>query len=240
MVETAILGSSLLGAGASIIGGNEAAKAQKKGLNQATALSREQFNKGLEITAPFRDVGISALPGLHAITQGPVTPFKFRDANTFLTDYFQGPEYNSLNTQAQDQILRNAAATGGFRSGGTQANLAMIAPTLGIQALQRQNSQDLQEYGTNQAANADQFNQLYGLANLGANISTGNANAGANFASQAGQNAIMAGQAKAQNYMNTAGAITGIASDYAGLKLYENDLANGRQTQLLDYNQRLV
>jgi hypothetical protein len=211
----AIIGSSLLGAGASLIGGNKAAKATTKGLKESTALSREQFNKGLEITAPFRMSGLSALPGLQSIAERPVVPFKFRDAGSFLSDYFQGPEYIALNTQAQDQVLRNAAATGGFRSGGTQANLAMIAPTLGIQALQRQNSQDLQEYGTNQAANADQFNQLYGLANLGANISTGNANAGANFASQAGQNAIAAGQAKAQNYMNMAGALTGLGQDYA-------------------------
>lgn len=239
-IETAILGSSVLGAGASIFGGNKDAKVQTNTANQTTALSREQYNKGVELTAPFRELGINAIPGLQAQINQPVTPFKFRDANSFLTDYFQGPEYSALNTQAQDQILRNAAATGGFRSGGTQANLAMIAPTLGIQALQRQNSQDLQEYGTNQAANADRFNQLYGITNLGANISTGNANAGANFASQAGQNAIMAGKAKAQNYMNTAGALGGIASDYAGLKLYQYDLANRPQTQRLDYNQRLV
>lgn len=214
-LETAILGSSLLGAGASIIGGNKAAKAQTRAANQATALQREQYQQRLEATAPFSEVGISALPGLQAIAQRPVTPFKFRDAGAFLGDYFGGQEYNALNAQAQDQILRNAAATGGFRSGGTQADLAMIAPTLGIQALQRQNSQDLQEYGTNQAAQADQFNQLYGIANMGANITTGNANAGANFASQAGQNAIMAGQAKAQNYANTAGAISGLGSDLA-------------------------
>jgi len=211
----AILGSSVLSAGASLLGGNKAAKAQTNAANQATALSREQYQQSLEQTAPFRQIGIGAIPGLQEQINQPVTPFKFRDANSFLTDYFQGPEYSALNTQAQDQVLRNAAATGGFRSGGTQANLAMIAPTLGIQALQRQNSNDLQEYGTNQAANADRFNQLYGITNLGANISTGNANAGANFASQAGQNAIMAGQAKAQNYMNASGAISGLGSDVA-------------------------
>jgi hypothetical protein len=214
----AILGSSLLGAGASIIGGNKAAKAQTKAANQATALSREQYNKGLELTAPFRELGIGAIPGLQSMVDQPVTPFKFRDASTYLNDYFKGPEYEALNAQAQDQILRNAAATGGFRSGGTQANLAMIAPTLGIQALQRQNSQDLQEYGTNQSANADRFNQLYGITNLGANIATGNANAGANFASQAGQNAMYAGNAKAANYMNTADALTGLGKDYASYK----------------------
>jgi len=210
---------ALVGAlfGAQVVGGNQAAKAQTNAANQATALSREQYQQGLTKTAPFRELGISAIPGLQAQINQPVTPFKFRDANSFLTDYFHGPEYSALNTQAQDQILRNAAATGGFRSGGTQADLAMIAPTLGIQALQRQNSQDLQEYGTNQAANSDRFNQLYGITNLGANIATGNANAGANFASQAGQNAMYAGNAKAANYMNRANALTGLATDAGSL-----------------------
>jgi hypothetical protein len=209
------LGSALFGG--QVVSGNKAAKAQTAAANQATALGREQYQQRLEATAPFRDVGISALPGLQSIAQRPVTPFKFRDAGSFLTDYFQGPEYSALNAQAQDLILRNAAATGGFRSGGTKADLAMIAPTLGIEALQRQNSQDLQEYGTNQAANADQFNQLYGISNLGANITTGNANAGANFASQAGQNAMYAGNAKAAKYMNRADALTGLATDAGSL-----------------------
>lgn len=218
-IETAILGGSLLGAGASIIGGNKAAKAQTRAADKATAIQREQFQAGLERTAPFLQSGASVLPGLTALTNQPVEKFAYRDPGQFLSQYFQGPEYQALNTQAQDAILRNQAATGGFRSGATQVGLAQLAPMLGIQALERQNQQDLTAYGTNQAAQADQFQRLYGLANLGANIATGNANAGANFASQAGQNAIAAGNAKAANYMNTAGAIGGLASDYAGLRL---------------------
>lgn len=218
-IETAILGGSILGAGAGILGGNKAAKAQERAARESTAMSREQFEKGLEITAPFRELGINAIPALEAQISTPITPFKFRDASSYLRDYFNGQEYQTLNTQAQDTILKNAAATGGFRSGGTQANLAQIAPLLGIQALQRQNAQDLQEYGTNQAAQADQFGRLYGITNLGANIATGNANAGANFASQAGQNAIMAGQAKASKYLNTANAISGLGSDALTLAL---------------------
>ena len=218
-IETAILGGSLLGAGASIIGGNKAAKAQTRAANQATALQREQYQAGLEITRPFRETGASALPGLAALTNQPVEKFAYRDPGQFLSQYYQGPEYQALNARAQDTLLRNQAATGGFRSGATQVGLAQLAPMLGIQALQRQNQQDLTAYGTNQAANADQFQRLYGLANLGANIATGNANAGANFASQAGANAIAAGNAKAANYMNAAGAINNLAGDYAGFQV---------------------
>lgn len=230
-----VAAAAVVGAGASIYGANK----NKQAANQATNISREQYQQGLETTAPFRELGVSAIPGLQAQVNQPVSPFKFRDASTYLNDYFKGPEYQALNAQAQDQILRNAAATGGFRSGGTQANLAEIAPTLGLQALQRQNSLDLQEYGTNQAANADRFNQLYGITNLGANISTGNANAGANFASQAGQNAIAAGNAAAQGIQGVGQSIQGGISDYIGLKLYNQNRV-GAQQPMMDYNQRLV
>lgn len=230
-----VAAAAAIGAGASIYGANK----QKQGANQATQLSREQYQQGLETTAPFREIGASAIPGLQAQVNQPVTPFKFRDAGSFLSDYFKGAEYGALNAQAQDQVLRNAAATGGFRSGATQANLAQIAPTLGIQALQRQNAQDLQAYGTNQAATADQYQRLYGLVNLGANVATGNANAGANFASQAGQNAIAAGNAAAQGAQGVGQSIQGGIGDLMGLRLYNQNRVNTQQPAL-DYNQRLV
>lgn len=190
-----------------------AANAIKSGAADATALQREMYNLGIERTAPFRDLGIGAIPGLTAMNANPVTPFKFRDAGKFLSEYYNGPEYQALNTQAADQILRNRAMTGGFRSGGTQVDLAQIAPTLGIGALQRQNQQDLQEYSTNQAANSDQFNRLYGIANLGANVSTGNANAGQQFGSSAGQNALIAANARANKFGAYSDISNGLTED---------------------------
>lgn len=204
-------------AGPQIISGNKAAKAQERGAREATALGREQFQAGLGRTAPYNQLGLGAIPGIAAMSAQPVDKFSYRDPGQFLNQYFQGPEYQALNTQATDQVLRNRAMTGGFRSGGTQADLSMIAPMLGIQALERQNQQDLTAYGTNQAANADQFQRLFGVANLGANIATGNANQGMNFASQAGQNAIYAGNARANKYLNQGQAINGAMTDVLSL-----------------------
>jgi len=230
-----IAAAAVVGAGASMYGANKA----KQGASQANQLSREQYQQGIETTAPFRQVGIEAIPQLQAMAKQPQGQFAYRDPGAFLSQYFQGPEFAALNKQAQDTILRNQAATGGFRSGGTQAGLAQIAPTLGIQALQRQNAQDLTAYGTNQAAFSDQYNRLFGLTNLGANISTGNANAGANYASQAGQNAIAAGNAAAQGAYGVGQAIQGGLGDYMGLQLYKQNQANAQRPGL-DYNQRLV
>lgn len=234
-----IAAAAVVGAGASAYG----AKKAKQGAQTATDIQREQYEKGLETTAPFRELGASTLPQIQEIASRAPGQFAYRDPGQFLQNYFQGPEFAALNAQAQDTILRNQAATGGFRSGATQAGLAQIAPTLGIEALQRQNQQDLTAFGTNQAALGDQFSRLFGLTSLGANVATGNANAGSNFASQAGQNAIAAGNASAQGAYGIGQALTGGIGDYMGVQLYKQGLQQNQANTpqpTLNYNQRLV
>lgn len=196
---------------------DEAADASKKASKNATELSKYQFEQGLKEVAPFKEVGINALPALSAAANQPVDQFNYRDPNQFLNNYFNSAEYNTLNQQATDQILRNRAATGGLRSGGSNVDLANIAPTLGINALNRVNQQDLQRFGVNQGAKTDQFNRLYSIGSLGANVASGNQVAGANFASQAGANAINAGNAQALAYQQQGQAISGLATDLGSL-----------------------
>lgn len=191
----------------------KSAKATTNASNQATALQREQFQQGLEEVAPFKQLGIGALENLGQAANQPIDPFQFRDSSQYLGEYFNSPEFQTLNTQAMDQVLRGASATGGLRSGGTNVNLANIAPTLGLNALGRVNQQDLQSYGVNQSAIGDRFNRLYGVANMGANAASGNQNAGMNFGSQAGQNALIAGQGQADKYKGYANALQGLTTD---------------------------
>ena len=54
-------GSALLGAGSSIIAGNKAAKAQKKGAQQAADTERYFFDTARKDQAPYREVGYGAL-----------------------------------------------------------------------------------------------------------------------------------------------------------------------------------
>jgi len=221
---------SLVSGGLSLVGGilgnksnDKATRAQTNASNQATALSREQFERGIKEVAPFRQLGIDAIPGLTAAANRPVEEFNYRDPGAFLNEYFNSPEFQALNSQATDQILRNRSATGGFRSGGSNVDLANIAPTLGIGALQRINQQDASEYSINEGARADNFNRLNSVVNMGANVSSGNQVAGGNFASQAGNNAMNAGNAIANGQMNRAGIIndtlTGVGSAYLGNKM---------------------
>jgi len=111
------------------------------------------------------------------------------------------------------------SVNGGLRSGGSNVDLGNIAPTLGINALNRVNQQDLTRFGINQGAKTDQFNRLYSVGSLGANVASGNQVAGANFASQAGANAITAGNAQNLAYQQQGEAVRGLASDVGSLYL---------------------
>lgn len=196
---------------------DKAADATKNASKSATALQQQQFERGLKEVAPFKESGLTALPGLQAAANETFTPFSYRDQNQYLSNYFNSPEYNILNKQANDQILRTASATGGIRNGNTNASLMNVAPTLGIDALNRVNQQDTNVYSINQGALQDRYNRLYGLANLGANVATGNQSAGANFASNAGANALAAGQAQSAASIQQGKALSGLASDLGSL-----------------------
>lgn len=211
--------ATVISAGANAYAADKGADASKAASKNATALSKYQFEQGLKEVAPFKEIGINALPALSAAANQPVDQFNYRDPNKFLNEYFNSAEYNTLNAQATDQILRNRSATGGIRSGGSSVDLGNIAPTLGINALNRVNQQDLQRFGVNQGAKTDQFNRLYSVGSLGANVASGNQVAGANFASSAGANAIAAGNAQNLAYQQQGAAIGGAAADLGSLYL---------------------
>lgn len=211
--------AAVAGAAISANSASKGAKSVSKSAREANQLSQQQFEQGIREVAPFKQVGIGALNNLTAAANEPVQQFAYREPGQFLNEYFQSPEFQALNTQATDQILRNRSVTGGLRSGGSSVDLGNIAPTLGINALNRVNQQDLQAFGINQGAKADQFGRLYSVASMGANAASGNQVAGANFASQAGSNAIMAGNAQNIAYQQQGEAGRGLATDIGSLYL---------------------
>lgn len=187
--------STVLGIAAPIVGGllgSKSASSQQKavtgGLDQSTQLQREQFDYLKQILAPYQQAGTQALPALTGFINQPQQNFSF-DYGA----YFNSPEYAALNQQAQQTAMRNASATGTLRGGDTQVALASIAPQLAQMA--RQNAQ--QEFSLNQGANLNRYNMLQGIAGLGTGATSQLGNAAQNFGQIAGQNAVLAGQARA-------------------------------------------
>ena len=184
-----------VGIGAPVIGGllgSKSASSQQKavtgGLDQSTQLQREQFDYLKQILAPYQQAGTQALPALTGFINQPQQNFSF-DYGA----YFNSPEYAALSQQSQQAAMRNASATGGLRGGDTQVALASIAPQLAQQA--RLNAQN--EFSLNQGANLNRYNMLQGIAGLGTGATSQLGNAAQNFGQVAGQNAALAGQARA-------------------------------------------
>ena len=182
------------------IGAKKAAEASKQGSYESDQLIRDAAAEQQGLYRPYSEAGANALGQLTAMTNQPQTPFAYRDSSTFLNSYFNSPEYQTLNKQAQDQILRGASATGGLRSGGSNVGLANTAPTIGINALNRINQQDLQSYGVNQDVNNNLYNQRMGIAGLGYNAANQRANVAGNTGINMAKGAAFRAGTKADMY----------------------------------------
>jgi len=90
------------------------------------AFMREQYGDITEGLKPFREAGESFLPQL----QEMLSPEARQD---FISNYLQGDEFQQYQSQATDQLLQSAAATGGLGSSGTQDRIARESMRLGNQ-----------------------------------------------------------------------------------------------------------
>ena len=194
-----------IAAGAAIVGSKmqsdsaeDASNAQQASSQAGIDSQERMFDKSIALQQPYMDAGYGALTGL----QGLTTPEGRAQA---LQGYYGGQEFAEQQKQQESQAMRNAAMTGGVRSGNNQVALASIAPQLG------------QNYLSNQ------YNQLTGLANMGMGASSQGAQSANYLGSSMNQAQQNIGQAQAQNYLaqgniasNTIGTLGGIASQYYG------------------------
>lgn len=97
-IETAILGSAVLGA----YGANRAASTQAAAAGQATQLQKEMFDKQVALQEPWRQAGVNALAKLQSGDIG----------------MYQDPSYQFRLSEGLKALDRQAAARGGLISGG--------------------------------------------------------------------------------------------------------------------------
>lgn len=232
-IAVAIGGSAIIGAGASIIGGNKASKTQQQATDASSALQREQnaeakrqYDQQRTDLEPYRLAGGTALG---QIGRGTADGGEFNRKFT-LADFVQDPGYEFRKSEGQRGVDASAAARGGVLSGGA------------IRANQRF-GQDLasQEFGNAfsryQSDLGGRYNRLAGVAGVGQQaVGEGN-NASQNFVNnqQGGVNNISnniqgGANARASQYVNTANAIGGAANSigsYFGTKQIMNQYGKG-------------
>lgn len=214
-VNVAIGGSALIGAGASLIGSKNAAKAQTAAAAQSTALEEKQlaqaqgqYEQNRADLAPYRDAGYTALG---QIGTGTAAGGEFNRSFN-MADYQADPGYAFRLEQGNRGVEASAAARGGVLSGAT------------LKALARYNQDAAsQEYGAAynrwSTSTTDRFNRLASVAGVGQTATnTGIAAGQANTAAQAaGTSAISSNLADAANarstqYSTNAKAIGGLAN----------------------------
>jgi hypothetical protein len=206
-IETAIIGSAVLGAASS----RSAAKTQAGAANRAAQLQQEQFERTNELQAPFREAGVRALPELEAASR--YTPFGM---NQFNAD----PGYAFRLSEGQKQLDRMAAIRGGQISGSSLKAAARFGQEMGSQEY----TNAFNRYQTERNARLNPLQSLAGMAQTSTNQLGA---AGQNYANAAGQ-AIGAGaQATASGYMGMANAASG------GLGQYMNYGQQQQQNSLL-------
>ena len=169
-----------------ITGAKQAGKAaERAGATQAAAAQqgieeqRRQFDKFVELMAPYVTAGTSAMGRLSPYEQAGTQAFGQQQAligmqgpeaqRSAIQALEQSPAMQMLAQQGENAILQNAAATGGLRGGNVQAALAQFRPQM-LNALIEQ-----------------QYGRLGGLAGTGIGVTSGLVNLGqASAAGQAG------------------------------------------------------
>ena len=123
--------SSAIGASAA----DKAADEQIKSSQQAIKQFQDTYAEQKDYINPYYQAGTNiGLGGLSALSSP-------EGQASFYRDYYQSPQYQQQASAAQNAQLASAEATGGLGATSTQNQLARIAPTLGLQALQQQQQQ---------------------------------------------------------------------------------------------------
>lgn len=201
-IETAIIGSAVLGAASS----RNAAKTQANAANQAAALQQQQFEQTRADQAPFRAAGEQALNKLIPLS----------DYTKFGMDQFQqDPGYAFRLSEGQKQLDRMAAVRGGQISGGALKAATRFGQDMGSQEYQNA----FNRYQTERSA---QLNPLQTLAGVGQSSTNFVNTAGQNYANNAGNAMGAAAQANASGYMGQANAMGQGVSQYLGYQSNNN------------------
>jgi hypothetical protein len=188
MMAAAVIGSSLIGGSAA----KSAAGTQARAADRAAELQREQFERQVELQAPFREAGVRALPELEAASR--YTPFGMQQ---FTAD----PGYGFRLAEGQKALDRQAAARGGLISGGALKAAQRYGQEMGSQEY----TNAFNRYQTERQARLNPLQSLAGMAQT----SVGQlGQAGQAMASGVGEAGAAAAQARASGYMGTANALS--------------------------------
>ena len=218
MVATAIIGSAVVGAGASIIGSQSAANAQKEASQNAINAQQQMFNVAQQNLEPYNTAGQSAFAQLQALTGAgpggnPLTAPLTAQFQPTMAQLASTPGYQFTRQQGLQATQNAFAAQGLGSSGAALKGAANYAEGLAGTTYQQQ----LQNYLTQ---NAQTYNMLYGQSQLGENAAAGVGNAAVTTGQGQAQSYTNAGQAQAGANIATGNAVGGAVGSIPTVLLY--------------------
>lgn len=187
-IEAAILGSAVIGGTMA----NKAARTQASAADRAAELQRQQFERQVELQAPFREAGVRALPELEAASR--YTPFG-------MSEFQADPGYGFRLSEGQKALDRQAAARGGLISGGALKAAQRYGQEMGSQEY----TNAFNRYQTERQA---RLNPLQSLAGMGQTSVGQLGQAGQTMATNVGEAGAQAAQARASGYMGGVNALS--------------------------------
>lgn len=194
-VAGATVVSSLVGANAS----SKAAKTQAASADRAADLEREMFERNIELNAPFREAGVTALNKLVPLAT-EYTPFG-------MSQFQADPGYAFRMSEGMKGLERSAAARGGLLSGGTLKGIQRYGQDLASQEYQN-------AFNRYQAERQARLNPLQSLAGVGQTTSQQLGQAGTQMAGNVGNLMTGGAAARASGYVGGANALNQGLSQY--------------------------
>jgi hypothetical protein len=208
-VATAIVGSAVIGAGASIIGANKAASAQEHAADTAANTSLSMYNTTRGDLAPYRDIGQTASDKLTNQLDFLTSPIKMDQATLEKT-----PGYQFTKTQGLKAVQNSAAARGLGVSGAALKGASAFATGLADQTYQNQ-------FNMENVNRTNAYSRLRDLVGVGENASAQTGDAGSKAASTAASAQIGGGNAAAAGYNAIGGAVNNAANNIGGYFAYK-------------------
>lgn len=224
-IETAIIGSALVGGAASMAGASKAAKAQRQAADQAAQVQRETFERQVELQEPFRQAGITSQNELMRLLgiggDQTAADYGMLTRGYRPEDLQMDPGYAFRLAEGQKALERSAAARGGLLSGSTLKGAQRFGQDLASQEYMNAFNRAQAQLGTRLGA----LGSLYGAGQTAAQQVAGQAG---QMGVNVGNLMTQAGQARASGYIGQANALANALGQGAmGYGLYQGGYFGG-------------
>lgn len=208
MVATAIIGSAVVGAGASIAGSSAQAGATKS----ASRTEEKQYQQTRADLLPYNVSGQNALNSLNGQLPRFTSPITMDQATLQRT-----PGYQFNLTQGLKSVQNSAAARGLGNSGAAMKGAASYATGLADSTYQNQfNNANINQ--------TNAYNRLMGVAQLGENAGAQTGAYGTQTAQSIGQNTIAGGTAQAAGLNGAANSLNNGVNNYLMMNMMTNGM----------------